>query len=89
MRGCHEIVRELESECIYFVDVDSISKSDLFTMLEKVKQLVDQTYNKTDGITRDLITELFSEINSKGQVIGRDEFFEKTKSKIESNLRDR
>lgn len=89
VRGCHEIVRELESECIYFVDVDSISKSDLFTMLEKVKQLVDQTYNKTDGITRDLITELFSEINSKGQVIGRDEFFEKTKSKIESNLRDR
>ena len=87
--GCREIVKELEGQCAFFVDVDGVSDSDLYALLDKTQQLVEATYKRADNSIRKYMDEQFSEIDFKGDESGRSEFFRKTKLRIERNLKGR
>ena len=87
--GCREIVKELEGQSAFFVDVDGVSDSDLYALLDKTQQLVEATYKRADNSIRKYMDEQFSEIDSKGEKSSRSEFFRKTKLRMEKNLKGR
>ena len=87
--GCKEIITEIDNNCASFVELDSITETDIMNMVDQVETLVNNTYTKADSSIKQLIEGEFTSIDSDGQKTDIVGYFTAVKNRIEHNLRGR
>ena len=87
--GCKEIITEIDNNCASFVELDSITETDIMNMVDQVETLVNNTYSKADSSIKQLIEGEFTSIDSDGQKTDIVGYFTAVKNRIEHNLRGR
>ena len=69
-------------------ELESLSKNSVIDLINSVESEVLVLYSNSGKNIRELIEEQFSSINTEGQQVGIEDYFDTLISKVESNYRN-
>lgn len=86
--GYKEIVGEIDNNCDMFVELESLGKDSLISLISDVESAVLEMYSSAGKSIRQLIEQQFSSVNTEGQDTGIENYFETLIEKVEDNYRN-